>query len=263
MDSKKDFYVYTHAKPNGVVFYVGKGFGRRAWYFGSRRNPHHLAIINKYGAENIIVKLAPCDDEVAAFALEKELIEAYGGVKGFGGLVNQTDGGEGASGRPVSEKVLAAFNAARGLPKTTRARKAASESLKRLWVENPAMKENAARMAEKRKGVARPKHVVDALVACHKGKKLSGERLEAVRAAQKIAQELAKDWHKSEEGSRWHSEHGKNTWKNRKQHPCSCIECGKAFVSFYPSVARYCGESCKNRANRRKRLSGSSVRSDC
>ena len=164
MGRAKHFYVYTHARPGGNVFYVGKGSGRRAWNFTKGRNPKHLAIINKYGAENIVVTLFPCESEDAAFALERAMIAEHTG------LANMTDGGEGASGRPVSSKVRAAFDAARVKPKSEKFRRLSAERLRQLWVDNPAMRENARKMAERRKGVARPQHVIDTLVACHKGK---------------------------------------------------------------------------------------------
>lgn len=95
------FYVYTHAKPNGDIFYVGKGSGKRAWDFSpSRRTKHHINIINKYGRNNIKVTIIPCEWEYLAFKLERALISGhrYLGVA----LINLTDGGEGAAGRKFS-----------------------------------------------------------------------------------------------------------------------------------------------------------------
>lgn len=210
------------------------------------RNPHHRSIIEKHGVENIIVTIHPCESEEAAFELEVKLISEHPS------LCNQTTGGEGSSGRPISDKVRAAFDAARGLPKTDKARAASSEALKKSWVENPAMRENAARMAEQRKGVKRPPHVVAALIAAHKGRKHSGERLEQIRAAQQVAKEAAKVWHSSTEGKVWHEQHGKKTWENREWVPCVCQECGRTFGSPYPTRARYCELRCSRRAYRRK-----------
>lgn len=246
MGSRKSFYAYTHSRPDGTVFYVGKGTARRAWNFTKGRNPHHRSIIEKHGAENIIVTIHPCESEEAAFELEVKLISEHQS------LCNQTTGGEGSSGRPISDKVRAAFDAARGLPKAGKARAACSEALKKSWVENPAMRENAARMAEQRKGVKRPPHVVAALVAAHKGRKYSGERLEQIRAAQQVAKEAAKVWHSSTEGKVWHEQHGKKTWENREWVPCICQECGRTFGSPFPTRARYCELRCSRRAYRRK-----------
>lgn len=250
MAQEKSFYVYTHSRADGSVFYVGKGYGRRAWNFAHRRNPHHLSTINKTGAENVIVTVHPCASEQEAFELEVKTITALrlDGVK----LCNMTDGGEGASGRPVSPKVLAAFEAQRALkvPKTEKARKAQGERLKKLWATNPVMKENVIRMSDERKGVKRPQHVVDTLVACHKGKKQTGVKLEKTLAAQKKAIERAKDWHKSDEGLEWHREHGKRTWENRELGSCNCKVCGREIITPYPTVRKFCDNSCRRDSKR-------------
>jgi NUMOD3 motif len=88
------FYVYTHAKPDGTVFYVGKGNAERIKTI-RRKNRHHSAIVKKYGEENIIVSIVECDNEDQAFALEIQLISAFRAD----GLVlaNKTDGGDGLS----------------------------------------------------------------------------------------------------------------------------------------------------------------------
>ena len=246
MGLAKHFYAYTHSRPDGRIFYVGKGCGRRAWNFTKGRNPKHLAVIRKYGSENIIVTVYPCESEQVAFDLERGLIACHQN------LTNMTDGGEGCSGRPISDKTRAAFDVARRVPKTEKARAALAENLKQLWVKNPAMRDNAERLAESRRGVARPKHVVDALVAAHKGKKQSGARLEQTRAAQMVAQEAARQWHASDEGREWHVEHGKKTWDNREWVAVRCVVCGRAFRSPYPSRAKYCQQSCRSATARLK-----------
>jgi len=258
-EQEKSFYAYTHSRPDGSVFYVGKGVGRRAWWFKQGRNPHHRSIIEKHGAANIIVTIYGCVNESAAFELEKELIAKYLalGVR----LANQTAGGEGASGRPISDKVRAAFDANRGQPKTDAAKAAVSAALKKSWETNPAMRINAQQMAEKRRGVKRPEHVVAALVKSHKGKKQTGVRLEQTQAAQRIAQEAARVWHSTEEGKKWHEAHGKKSWENREWVGCTCQECGRAFASPYPKQAKYCEPNCRNRANRRKHGKPVGVRS--
>lgn len=100
------FYVYILKKPNGDIFYIGKGHGRRAFDFSpSRRTKHFLNIINKYGRENIIIEQIPCMYEAEAFRIEKMHIR-LNREYGKGGLINLTDGGEGASGRKPSVKQL-------------------------------------------------------------------------------------------------------------------------------------------------------------
>lgn len=89
------FYAYTHARPDGTAFYVGKGAGNRLRPLPAR-NRHHGFVLAKHGAENILVKRYDCVDEASAFRMERRLIKMIraAGVK----LTNVTDGGEGSSG---------------------------------------------------------------------------------------------------------------------------------------------------------------------
>lgn len=89
------FCAYTHSRPDGSVFYVGKGDERRARNL-SRRNAHHKNIVKKHGEDNIKVTILPCSSEKAALSLERVMIKQY---KSCGvNLCNRTDGGEGVSG---------------------------------------------------------------------------------------------------------------------------------------------------------------------
>lgn len=89
----RSFYIYLHKKPNGDVFYVGKGFGDRA-FSHDNRNLHWQRTVAKHGLEVQIV--ARCADEQQAFEQERLLIKSFrdSGVN----LVNLTNGGEGSSG---------------------------------------------------------------------------------------------------------------------------------------------------------------------
>jgi len=99
-----DFYTYMHCKPNGDPFYVGKGHGRRSHRF-DKRNQHHKNIVAKYGAENILVYVTKRDSEESALKAEIRLIKMLRWA-GFE-LCNQTDGGEGSSGRKLSAEEIA------------------------------------------------------------------------------------------------------------------------------------------------------------
>ena len=91
----RQFYIYVHRKPDGSPFYVGKGFGDRAYRF-TQRNKHHQNVVAKYGIENITVEVFPCASEQIAFAYEVQTISALR-AQGFN-LVNYGNGGEGPSG---------------------------------------------------------------------------------------------------------------------------------------------------------------------
>jgi hypothetical protein len=68
--------------------------------FRTGRNRHYKFIVAKYGSENIQVSIIPCESEDHSFSLEIQLIKVFRMI-GYE-LVNYTDGGEGASGRPMS-----------------------------------------------------------------------------------------------------------------------------------------------------------------
>lgn len=93
---------YVHCKPDGTPFYVGKGTVRRARYFGER-NPHHQAVVNKYGSKNLSIGFFPCSDSAVAYELEIGLIKRLK-VMGIP-LVNRTAGGDGGR-NPSSETRL-------------------------------------------------------------------------------------------------------------------------------------------------------------
>lgn len=96
----KNFYVYVHCrKTDGLVFYVGKGSGKRDTCFSSR-NTYWKNVKNKHGI--IVKRVFENLTEEESFRLEKELISE---LSSFGvQLVNMTLGGEGSSGRRLTEK---------------------------------------------------------------------------------------------------------------------------------------------------------------
>lgn len=114
MDTERRFYVYAYYDLNGVPVYVGKGTNRRRFdhlRYAKRtnKNTHFLNWIRKYIKENDtdprieILEGSLTSEE----ALQKEIdyIKSIGRlIDGCGTLLNGTDGGDGGTGRVVTEE---------------------------------------------------------------------------------------------------------------------------------------------------------------
>jgi hypothetical protein len=94
------FYTYAHTKPDGTIFYIGKGQNHRAWK-KTRRNKHWKNVIAKYKNYGVEI-LANWDTEEEAFSHEVLLISCLRDMNHK--LVNMTDGGEGTSGRKLTKE---------------------------------------------------------------------------------------------------------------------------------------------------------------
>ncbi len=128
--TEKKFYVYEHWRPDtGVIFYVGKGHGKRA-YTLKNRNRKHAEITDSLAAAGFALEVkivANNLDEETAFSMERQLIANWRSIGAQ--LVNLTSGGQGASGIFMSKETrrklseankgkLAAFKGRRHTPET-------------------------------------------------------------------------------------------------------------------------------------------------
>lgn len=151
------FYAYIHARPGTTdhsgVFYVGKGVGRRYKALPAR-NRYHGFVLDKHGAENILVGKLTCSSEENAFELERGLIKCLRRAGAV--LCNMTDGGEGSSGFQMppeaKEKIRIASTRLGQDPDVKARRRAATlrENAKR-WSDP----EYAARTAQAMRGKAK------------------------------------------------------------------------------------------------------------
>lgn len=130
---KKQYGVYTHARPNGIVFYVGKGTVERSkWINRGTRYQWHQNIVNKYGSTNIRIRFFKCPSEKIALLREARMITNYR-KRGLS-LVNFNNGGEGCSGYRWTLQQKEKLRKTKARPeKRTKLRK----SIKRFWKNNP------------------------------------------------------------------------------------------------------------------------------
>jgi hypothetical protein len=91
----KQFYSYIWLREDGTPYYVGKGFGKRAFI------PHNHSVPPPIDSTRIVI--FPMANEAEAFESEIALIDLFGRKDlGLGTLHNFTNGGEGTSGYKVS-----------------------------------------------------------------------------------------------------------------------------------------------------------------
>lgn len=69
------------------------------------------------------------------------------------------------------------------------------------------------------------------------------------RAQLKSVQELAAEWHRSEDGRKWHSQHAKRVFENREPIEKVCEICQSIFqTKDRKSNIRFCSNACKSKS---------------
>lgn len=81
------------------------------------------------------------------------------------------------------------------------------------------------------------------------GQNLTEERKDRMRENLiKNARPKAIEWHASEAGREWHSEHGKDVWVNRTEEEYTCTYCGTVFKTlnrYSPKQNHFCSNKCR------------------
>jgi hypothetical protein len=97
-----DYYVYAYLRENGSPYYIGKGKKYRAWHHGKND------VVSPPKDKSRIIFIERNLSDIGALALERRMILWYGRLDlGTGILRNKTDGGDGVSGRKVSQETIA------------------------------------------------------------------------------------------------------------------------------------------------------------
>lgn len=91
--------------------------------------------------------------------------------------------------------------------------------------------------------------------AMHSTERAASNRESVVENLSKNAQPKAAEWHRSEEGRRWHKEHfAKMGDKTHPQKRMVCDMCGAEYLGKVSAKNRFCSNSCKSAWRRRSGL---------
>ena len=117
-----DYYTYAYLREDRTPYYIGKGRGNRIFYTFKRIKPPK--------DKSRIIFLKKNLTEAEAFKHEVYMIFVFGRKDlGTGILRNLTNGGEGVSGRTITEETRRKLSAAHtGVPKTKECRRKMSEA---------------------------------------------------------------------------------------------------------------------------------------
>lgn len=249
-------YVYLWIrKDKNKIFYVGAGVKNRAWNL-SRRNNLTINVIKKIGKKNVYIKIIKTKSWEEALDTERKLINKFGRFdKGSGSLTNMTEGGEGAKGRIVNIKTrnaVAESNKKRVY--TAEMRENLSKKLK--IIKSNVSNETRAKLSKALKGKPRPDHVKKILLQnLERGREKNREYLLSQENLDRLTnnRELAKGWHKSEEGRKIHSRVAIESWINKKKTKKNCLNCKNEYETYFPNRSKFCGNNCKA-SYRRKTL---------
>lgn len=79
---------------------------------------------------------------------------------------------------------------------------------------------------------------------------MTPKRKKLLRELVDIIRPLSKLWHASEEGIKWHVEHGKRCWEKREAVFLKCRMCGNDFSTKF-KFQKFCHPNCKAKYGRR------------
>lgn len=213
------YYIYAHINPlKNEIFYIGKGTSNRA-YRKKGRSDWWYKTVNKYGYIVDILEEGLTEEE--ALEREKWYITRIGRRdQGKGPLVNQTDGGEGTSGRIMSEEAKNKLSEAQKGKKmseeakkkisnlnkgqipwikdkthSTEAKKKMSENNAKFFLGKKHSEESKKKMSETKKGKKPSEETRKKMSLAKKGRnhsKETKEKLSQLHKGKKLSEETKK-----------------------------------------------------------------------
>ena len=173
------YYIYAHINPlKNEIFYIGKGFGNRA-YIKLNRSALWKRTVAKYGYIIDIIQDGLTEEE--ALIKEKIYIARIGRKDlGNGPLVNLTDGGEGTSGLITSEETK------QKIAETSKGRIHSEESRKKMSEAKKIISaETRKKLSEAIKGKKRSEETKQKISDTKKGVKFSDEHKKKLTEARR------------------------------------------------------------------------------
>ena len=227
-----NYYTYAYLREDGTPYYIGKGEGYRAYHKGRGE-------IKPPKDKSKILYLKQNITEEEAFKHEIYMIAILGRKDiGTGRLRNRTDGGEGSSGRVLSQKSLEKIKKShtgkilseehkKKIGLKIKGRKYSPETICKMREAKKGKKlseEHKKKMSESHKGIMHTEETKQKMSAAAKGRKPynTGKKL-SEEHKKKISETFKKIGHPNE---------GKKWWNNGQISRMS-VECpvGKEWVS--------------------------------
>jgi hypothetical protein len=240
MMEERKFYVYVHRrKSDNQPFYVGKGYGRRAYETSEkRRSKHWVNVARKHGVYVEMYKTGLTEEE--AFSLEKEVIARL--REQNCPLVNVADGGQGGAGIKMSDEKKALLRSILLGHKFNVGRKWSEETKKRM---SDAQKKRYADGCKPsfigRQHTPMTKELIASKLRGRKFSEETKEKMRAARIGKTMPEETKAKLKQKNSGKNSamygvrgadHPAYGLTGAKNTMSKAVRCIETGQVFESI-------------------------------